>query len=134
MFHCLREKKAHFYKRTQTSIYRIPLLFEFPRSGWHLPSFYGVAVASQILCISTTLNKGMFSFSSIVRYNTYASMSRDSFLFCNMFQQKQSLSPNDACSHPPFEQGSINKPLNSTVTENPPRVSGLPKSPGIVKY
>ena len=26
------------------------------RSGWHLPS-QGVAVASQILCISTTLNK-----------------------------------------------------------------------------
>lgn len=35
-----------------------PLIVRFTRSGWHLPVIDGVAVTSQILCISITLNKG----------------------------------------------------------------------------
>ena len=34
-----------------------PLIVRFTRSGWHLPVIDGVAVTSQILCISITLNK-----------------------------------------------------------------------------
>ena len=38
-----------------------PLIVRFTRSGWHLPVIDGVAVTSQILCISITLNKRSYN-------------------------------------------------------------------------
>jgi len=41
-------------------IFYHPLIVRIARSGWHLP-LSGVAVASQVLCTSTTLNKSFYS-------------------------------------------------------------------------
>ena len=66
-----RIKKVH-----QNGLDRLlsnPLIVRFAvgnyRSGWHLPK-KGVAVTSQILCISITLNKGISSHMNF-SYNLY---------------------------------------------------------------
>jgi hypothetical protein len=49
-------KSAELIIVSDPLIARIPILGT-ARSGWHLPTRFGVAVASQVLCTSTTLNK-----------------------------------------------------------------------------
>ena len=52
----------------------------FARSGWHLP--YGVAVTSQILCISITLNKKIIT---ILNFQIYLYNLHPAFLLVNHF-------------------------------------------------
>lgn len=52
----------------------------FARSGWHLP--YGVAVTSQILCISITLNKKIIT---ILNFQIYLSNLHLSLTLVNLF-------------------------------------------------
>lgn len=53
-----------------------PLIVRSSRSGRHLP-IYGVAVVSQVLCTSATLNKRtVFNFPDSASYNTYSTLLR----------------------------------------------------------
>ena len=55
-FRALIQIKNPSYRYEIRRISQNPLIVRMTRSGWHLPHC-GVAVASQVLCTSTTLNK-----------------------------------------------------------------------------
>lgn len=65
--------------KVDLSIYEIPLLFDF--SLRLAPSITGVAVVSQILCISATLNKGRNIFFIYLNYLVLLGLSRNLAVF-----------------------------------------------------